>query len=30
MEVTLAQHPVGQGGMMSGLLEIADGSYHWH
>jgi Metallo-beta-lactamase superfamily len=29
MKATLTQHPVGQGGMMSGLLEILGGSFHW-
>ncbi|MHB1217106.1 MAG: MBL fold metallo-hydrolase [Alphaproteobacteria bacterium] len=29
MRVTLAQHPVGQGGLMSGLLNIPGGSFHW-
>jgi beta-lactamase superfamily II metal-dependent hydrolase len=29
LDVTLTQHPVGQGGMMSGLLEIAGGRFHW-
>jgi hypothetical protein len=29
MDVTLTQHPVGQGGMMSGLLAIPDGRFHW-
>jgi hypothetical protein len=29
MEVILTQHPVGQGGMMSGLLKIPDGHFHW-
>ena len=28
-EVTLVQHPVGQGGMMSGRLEVTDGVYRW-
>ena len=29
MDVTLTQHPVGQGGMMSGLLAIPGGQFHW-
>lgn len=29
ISVTLTQHPVGQGGLMSGLLEIVDGKFHW-
>jgi hypothetical protein len=29
MRATLTQHPVGQGGLMSGLLEISDGRLHW-
>lgn len=29
MDVTLTQHPVGQGGMMSGLLTIPGGRFHW-
>ena len=29
IDVTLTQHPVGQGGMMSGLLEIPGGRFHW-
>jgi hypothetical protein len=29
MDVTLTQHPVGQGGMMSGLLNIPGGQFHW-
>lgn len=29
MEVVLTQHPVGQGGMTSGLLEIPGGRFHW-
>lgn len=29
MDVTMTQHPVGQGGMMSGLLKIPGGSFHW-
>lgn len=29
MDVTLTQHPVGQGGMMSGLLNIPGGRFHW-
>lgn len=29
MHATLTQHPVGQGGMMSGLLKIPGGHFHW-
>lgn len=29
LAVTLTQHPVGQGGLMSGLLEIPGGRFHW-
>lgn len=29
IDVTLTQHPVGQGGLMSGLLEVPDGRFHW-
>lgn len=29
LAATLTQHPVGQGGLMSGLLEIAGGQFHW-
>jgi hypothetical protein len=29
MQVSLTQHPVGQGGMMSGFLEIPGGRFHW-
>lgn len=29
MKVTLTQHPVGQGGMMSGMLQIPGGKLHW-
>ena len=29
MKVTLTQHAVGQGGLMSGLIEIDGGSFHW-
>lgn len=29
MDVTLTQHPVGQGGMMSGLLQVPGGQFHW-
>ena len=29
IDVTLTQHPVGQGGMMSGLLEVPGGRFHW-
>ena len=29
MDVTMTQHPVGQGGLMSGLLETHGGSLHW-
>lgn len=29
MDVTMTQHPVGQGGMMSGLLTIPGGRFHW-
>lgn len=29
MDVALTQHPVGQGAMMSGLLTIAGGRFHW-
>lgn len=29
MQVTMIQHAVGQGGMMSGLLETGKGSFHW-
>jgi hypothetical protein len=29
IDVTLTQHPVGQGGMMSGLLAIPNGRFHW-
>lgn len=29
MKVTLTQHPVGQGGMMSGMLQISGGKLHW-
>jgi hypothetical protein len=29
LTATLTQHPVGQGGMMSGLLEIPGGRFHW-
>lgn len=29
LSATLTQHPVGQGGMMSGLLEIPGGRFHW-
>ena len=29
MHATLTQQPVGQGGLMSGLLEIPGGRFHW-
>lgn len=29
MNVTLTQHPVGQGGMMSGLLQVQEEQFHW-
>jgi hypothetical protein len=29
IDVTLTQHPVGQGGMMSGYLAIDGGHFHW-
>ena len=29
MKVTMTQHAVGQGGMMSGLLETDGGTFHW-
>jgi len=29
MHATLTQHPVGQGGMMSGLLSVPGGRFHW-
>src|SRR3546814_9614135 len=29
LSANLTQHPVGQGGMMSGLLEIPGGRFHW-
>jgi hypothetical protein len=29
IQVSLTQHPVGQGGMMSGLLKIPGGQFHW-
>lgn len=29
MKATLIQHPVGQGGLMSGLLELPDRTIHW-
>lgn len=29
VEAILTQHPVGQGGMMSGLLTIPGGRFHW-
>lgn len=29
IDVTLTQHPVGQGSMMSGLLAIPGGRFHW-
>lgn len=29
MDVIMTQHPVGQGGMMSGFLETQGGSLHW-
>lgn len=29
MDITLTQHPVGQGGMMSGLLQTLGGRFHW-
>lgn len=29
MDVIMTQHPVGQGGMMSGLLKVPGGRFHW-
>ncbi len=29
MDITLTQHPVGQGGMMSGLLTTSSSQFHW-